>query len=244
MKAILFLLVTITLSPFYFFILMVLFIWRQSVGPEIVRFYSKIILLIFRVKIDKVKKNRTLKKGRKGFVIISNHSSFLDIFVLSALFGSVFVSKEEIKYYPIIGQIAWLIGVIFIDRELAKERLRVINTIANKYYGRIITVFPQGTTGRITDHLSFKRGIFKVLELNPDMTLLPVTLFYKKDSEIAWHNPQSFKENAMLVAAQKRISVKVVIHDPVTINDLKGKTAAEVCKIVEQTVLEPLHKNY
>jgi hypothetical protein len=92
--------------------------------------------------------------------------------------------------------------------------------------------------------LPFNRGIFKVTELNPDISLLPVTLHYKEDPEIAWHKPQSLKENAMRVCAQKRIHVKVVIHAPVTIEHYREKTASQICKLVEQTVLEPLQKEY
>jgi 1-acyl-sn-glycerol-3-phosphate acyltransferase len=130
-----------------------------------------------------------MKKMGKGILIISNHASFLDIFVLSALFGSVFVSKAEIKYYPVIGQIAWLMGVIFLNRDSSHERLRVIKTIMNTCSTRILVVFPQGTTSRLTERLSFNRGIFKVIELNPDISLLPITLHYKEDAEIAWNKP-------------------------------------------------------
>jgi hypothetical protein len=47
-------------------------------------------------------------------------------------------------------------------------------------------------------------------------------------------------ENAMRVSAQDRIQVKVIVHDPVSIDDYREKTSAEVCRMVEQIVLEPL----
>ena len=239
-----FLIVTLILGPFYFFILLTFYRWRQNIGPKLVQFYSKICLLIFRVEIEQLKNYQVFEKNKKGILIISNHVSFLDIFVLSALFGSVFVSKAEVKYYPIIGQIAWLMGVIFLDRNASKERLRVLNTIVNKCSDRILTVFPQGTTSRIAERTSFKRGIFKVVELNPEISFLPITLYYKDDAEIAWNRPQSFKENAIRVCAKKRIHVKVSIHNPVTIDDYMGKTTPQICAIVEKTVLEPLQKDY
>jgi len=242
LKTSLFLLVTLTIAPLYFLILLIFYRWRQSIGPKLVQFYSKICLFIFRVDIDKVQFCQVMGKKKKGFLIISNHASFLDIFVLSALFESGFVSKAEVKYYPIIGQIAWLTGVIFFDRGSSNERLRVLNTIVNNCSTRTIAVFPQGTTSGIAERLSFNRGIFKAVELNPDITILPVTLRYKEDAEIAWNKPQSFRENAVRVSAQKRIHVKVIIHDPVTIDYYREKTTSQVCKMVEQTVLEPLQE--
>jgi len=243
LKTTLFLIVTLMLAPFYFFILFVFFKWRHRVGPKLVQLYSKLCLVIFRVAIDR-ENSQIYEQREKGMLIISNHASFLDIFVLSASFGSVFVSKEEVKYYPIFGQIAWLMGVIFFDRTASHERLRVLNTITGKCSDRILVVFPQGTTSRITERLPFNRGIFKVTELNPDISLLPVTLHYKEDAEIAWHKPQSLNENAMRVCAQKRIHVKVIIHAPVTIEHYREKTASQICKRVEETVLEPLQKEY
>jgi 1-acyl-sn-glycerol-3-phosphate acyltransferase len=242
-KISIFLIVTLFLAPLYFFILLAFFPWRHRIGPQLVQRYSKLCLAIFRVAIDRANSQFYEQRG-KGMLIISNHASFLDIFVLSASFGSVFVSKEEVKYYPIFGQIAWLMGVIFFNRTASHERLRVLNTITSTCSDRILVVFPQGTTSRVTERLPFNRGIFKVTELNPDISLLPVTLHYKDDAEIAWHKPQSLKENAMRVCARKRIHVRVITHDAVTIEHYRDKTASQICKLVEQTVLEPLQKEY
>jgi 1-acyl-sn-glycerol-3-phosphate acyltransferase len=244
LKTALFLSVTFILAPLYFFILLVFFPWRHRIGPKLVQLYSKLCLIIFRVAIDAANGPQSYDNRKKGMLIISNHASFLDIFVLSALFGSVFVSKEEVKYYPIFGQIAWLMGVIFFNRTASHERLRVLNTITDKCSDRILVVFPQGTTSRITERLPFNRGIFKVTELNPDISLLPVTLHYKEDEEIAWNKPQSLKENAMRVCAQKRIHVKVIVHASVTIEHYREKNASQICKLVEETVLDPLQKKY
>lgn len=244
LKTFLFISLTLTLAPLYILILLVLYPWRQTIGPGLVRYYSIICLLIYRVKIDKVLHYKRFAKVKKGFLIISNHSSFLDIFVLSALFETVFVSKAEVKYYPIIGQIAWLMGVVFFDRRSPRERRRVLKTVAKNYEGRIISVFPQGTTGRITERLPFQRGIFRVIELNPEITLLPVTLHYKEDQLIAWHRPQSLIENAVTVCQQKTIHLTVVIHNPVTIEDYRDKTAAEICEMVEGSVLGPFQNEY
>jgi 1-acyl-sn-glycerol-3-phosphate acyltransferase len=238
-KAALFFIVTILLAPFYFLILFIFYRWRRNIGPILVQFYSKICLLIFRVTIEQTANSRFSDKI-KNILIISNHISWLDIFVLSALFRSLFVSKAEVRYYPIIGQVAWLSGVIFFDRSASKERLRVLNTIANGCSGRILTIFPQGTTSSNQERLSFNRGIFKVVELNPDILLLPVTLHYREDSEIAWNKPQSLRENAIRVCSRQAIHVKVFLHDPITIDDYQGKTAAQICKTAEQTVLTPL----
>jgi 1-acyl-sn-glycerol-3-phosphate acyltransferase len=239
-KISLFLIITFVLSPLYFLILLTFYRWRKRIGPQMVKLYSKIYLIIFRVHIEEVRNYEIFKKAKKGIIITSNHASFLDIFVLSSIFGSVFVSKAEVKYYPIVGQIAYLMGSVFLNRDSPKEKLKLIKTIANECSDRILVVFPQGTTSRVTEQLPFNRGIFKVIELNPEISIVPVTLHYREEAEIAWHKLQSFRENAMRVSALDKIHVTVIVHNPVCIDDYRGKTSAEVCRMVEQIVLEPL----
>jgi 1-acyl-sn-glycerol-3-phosphate acyltransferase len=149
-----------------------------------------------------------------------------------------------VKYYPIFGQIAWLMGVIFLNRKSSHEKLRVLNAIVNTCSNQILVVFPQGTTSRISERLAFQRGIFKTVELNPEISLLPVSLYYKEDTEIAWEKPQSLRENIKRVCSQKKIHVKVIIHDLIGIDDYQGKTASQICTLVEHTVLEPLQREY
>jgi 1-acyl-sn-glycerol-3-phosphate acyltransferase len=164
--------------------------------------------------------------------------------VLSALFGSVFVSKAEVRHYPVIGQIAWLMGVIFLRRDSSSERLRVLNRIAEICSNQILAVFPQGTTGGTRERLPFNRGIFKVVELNPGVSLLPVTLHYKDDAEIAWNKPQSLMTNAKKICAKKRIDVRVIIHEPFTADHFREKTAAQICQTVQDMVLDPLNEKF
>jgi 1-acyl-sn-glycerol-3-phosphate acyltransferase len=236
----LFIIVTLGLAPPYLFLLLFFYPIRHRIGPGLIRFYSKICLAIFGVRFDKARNCKAFRKKRKGVLIISNHASFLDIFVLSSLFGTVFVSKAEVRHYPIIGLIAALSGVVFFDRGSLKDRRRVLRKITNEYHGRTLTVFPQGTTGRITDRLPFQRGIFKVVELNPNISLLPVTLHYKKDAEIAWHKPQTFRENAMRIAARKSIHMSVTVHEPLTIEDCREMKTDQICRVVEEIVLGTL----
>jgi 1-acyl-sn-glycerol-3-phosphate acyltransferase len=234
--------VTIMLGPFYFLILLAGYRWRQRIGPELVRLYSRICLFIFRVRITQHTRPNASHTKQKGMLIISNHVSFLDIFVLSALFGSVFVSKAEVKRYPIVGQIAWLMGVVFLDRDSPKERVRLLKTIAYECGERPLVVFPQGTTSRITDRLPFNRGVFKVIELNPSLSLLPVTRRYEDDADIAWHPPQSLKEHTRKICAQYSIHVEVTVHNPVTIDHYRGRSPAQICSHIERTVLVPLRR--
>lgn len=239
-KTALFLLVTAALAPLYLTSLLLFFPWRRVLGGRLVSFYSKICLRIFQVHISPGTDLGAFRKISGKVLIISNHSSFLDIFILSALFATAFVSKDEVRGYPVIGQIAWLMGCIFLDRASSRERLRVMKAVAGRDSARVLTVFPQGTTGSVTQRLSFKRGIFKAVELNPDITVLPVTLRYRDDDRLAWVMPQSLLDHARVIGSAGCIRLEAIVHKPISYKGNPDARAARICKETEEAVLSPL----
>jgi 1-acyl-sn-glycerol-3-phosphate acyltransferase len=80
-------------------------------------------------------------------IIVSNHLSYLDIFLASAAVPCVFVSKKEVRSYPLIGQAAALTGTIFIDRERS-ARVQQIGAEMEETLraGVPVIFFPEGTT--------------------------------------------------------------------------------------------------
>ena len=50
-------------------------------------------------------------------LLVSNHLGYLDIFVLASLAPVVFVSKSEIKFWPVVGWLTQMGGTLFVDRE-------------------------------------------------------------------------------------------------------------------------------
>lgn len=235
-----FLSVTAALAPFYLGLLLLFFPWRKGLGGRLVGFYSKICLRIFGVQISHRVDLGGFRETRGKVLIISNHASFLDIFILSSLFATAFVSKAEVRRYPVIGQIAWLMGCIFLDRASSRERLRVMKAVAGRDSARILAVFPQGTTGSIKQRLPFQRGIFKAVELNPDITVLPVTLRYRDDDRMAWVMPQSLLEHARVIGSASGIRVEVIVHKPFSYGGNPGVSAARICKETEDALLRPL----
>lgn len=228
---------SLLLSPIFLLLLLVFFPWRIRVGPALLQYYAKIVLAIFRVHIEEIGKERHVSERENQKLVVANHVSSLDIFVLSSIFRSTFVSKIDVRYYPIVGWIAALMGTIFLDRDSPRARYALIKTIAKPRTDRIMVVFPQGTTSRIGERLPFFRGIFKVIELNPKIAILPVTLRYREEAEIVWQKPQSLVGNFLKVCAQKGIHVRVIHHRPIGIDDYEGKNSADVCKMVERMVL-------
>lgn len=82
-----------------------------------------------------------------GAMVVSNHVSWLDIYVIDAWRPTPFVSKSEIARWPVIGWLAASIGTVFIQRERRADAKRVVDQLSNVLRNDgLICLFPEGTT--------------------------------------------------------------------------------------------------
>jgi 1-acyl-sn-glycerol-3-phosphate acyltransferase len=89
----------------------------------------------------------TPRPGAK--LVVSNHVSWLDIAAIHAVIPEAhFVSKADVKQWPLIGRLVAGAGTLFIEREKKRDALRVVHQMAEALQaGDTVAVFPEGTTG-------------------------------------------------------------------------------------------------
>jgi 1-acyl-sn-glycerol-3-phosphate acyltransferase len=95
-------------------------------------------------------------------LLISNHLSYLDVLVLSSLTPAVFVSKHDVKFWPVFGQFAVLGGTVFVDRARRFQVGRTndeITTALNQ--GALVVLFPEGTSTNGQTLLPFKSSLLE-----------------------------------------------------------------------------------
>lgn len=81
------------------------------------------------------------------FVVAANHLTYLDIWVLGSLYPSIFVAKREISRWPVFGWVARNAGTLFVDRDAARDVLRVADLMREHLAAGIsLTIFPEGGT--------------------------------------------------------------------------------------------------
>lgn len=114
----------------------------------------------------------------RSYVIISNHQSQYDIFVLYGWLGIDFkwVMKIELRKIPFIGVSCERIGHIFIDRSDRNSAIRTINAAKEKIAGGTsVLFFPEGTRSRSGRLGMFKKGGFKIA-MDLGLPILPITI--------------------------------------------------------------------
>jgi 1-acyl-sn-glycerol-3-phosphate acyltransferase len=94
-----------------------------------------------------VQGQENLPEKRRGYMFISNHQSYVDILVLMDALDTVsFLSKDLIKYLPLIGQHAWAGGTIYFNRGDKVSRQRALDeTLKMCLESTAVVVFPEGT---------------------------------------------------------------------------------------------------
>ncbi len=89
-------------------------------------------------------------------LLVANHISWLDILVMHAACYCRFVSKADVKRWPLIGRLATAGGTIYLARESRRDALRVVHHMAESLKrGEVVAVFPEGTTSDGLELLPF-----------------------------------------------------------------------------------------
>ena len=95
-------------------------------------------------------------------LLVANHISWLDILVLHAARHCRFVSKSDVKHWPLIGILATGAGTLYIERASRSDAMRVVHRMAQALKdGDILAVFPEGTTGDGVGLLPFHANLIQ-----------------------------------------------------------------------------------
>ncbi|MDD5611700.1 MAG: lysophospholipid acyltransferase family protein [Gallionella sp.] len=113
-------------------------------------------------------------------MLVANHISWLDIFVLNAIYPARFIAKAEVRSWPLIGWLCQRSGTLFIERTLRKDAAAINLKIAGLLkQGQCVGLFPEGTTtdGKRVGH--FHSALFQPA-IDAGARICPVALHYQE----------------------------------------------------------------
>ena len=150
---------------------------RWEIISRLTRSLTFLLTRILNVKVTVVGDAGKLERG--GYVIISNHLSYLDGFVLGSIFSVVFVSKREVRKWPVIGLWTTLCGTIFINRQRKDQLPSLVAEITRKLRDEVnVLLFPEGRSTNGERMLPFQTAPLAAPLRNRSI-IVPVTLTYK-----------------------------------------------------------------
>jgi len=95
-------------------------------------------------------------------LLVSNHISWLDILVIHAARYCRFVSKSDVRDWPLVGALATGSGTLYIERSSRKDALRMVGDMADALKdGDVLAVFPEGTTSDGLSLLPFHANLIQ-----------------------------------------------------------------------------------
>lgn len=111
-------------------------------------------------------------------MIVANHVSWLDIFVINALHPSRFVAKAEIRAWPVLGWLAQQAGTVFIARGSRRDLRHIFKGLVDSLQlGERIAFFPEGTTAPLGSLLPFHANLFEAA-IDAKVAVQPYALRY------------------------------------------------------------------
>jgi 1-acyl-sn-glycerol-3-phosphate acyltransferase len=115
-------------------------------------------------------------------LLAANHISWLDILVIHAARYCRFVSKADVKHWPLIGTLATAAGTLYVARESRRDAMRVVHHMAGSLRtGDVLAVFPEGTTSNGVDLLPFHANLFQAA-ISAGAPVQPVALRFVDDA--------------------------------------------------------------
>lgn len=134
-------------------------------------------------------------------LMVSNHISWLDILVLNAAHPSRFVSKSDVKTWPLLGSLITGAGTLYIERESRRDAMRVVHHMAERLRADdVLTVFPEGTTGDGRTLLPFHANLLQAA-ITANAPVLPLALSFVDSIRSGLHDGPLFIGDTTLVAS-------------------------------------------
>ena len=128
--------------------------WRRRLK----RTWSRQLLVLLGIRVESAADLARVESG----LLVGNHISFIDIFVINALLPSAFVAKSDVAQWPLIGWLARHADTVFIERGSRKAahctRRQMVAALGA---GQRLAIFPEGTTTSGDRVLPFHAALFQ-----------------------------------------------------------------------------------
>jgi 1-acyl-sn-glycerol-3-phosphate acyltransferase len=235
---------TLALLPFQWIAVRMKWPMRRRIPT----FYHSLVCRILGVRI----KTLGRQANEKPLLIVANHTSWLDISVITAIAPVVFVAKREVATWPVFGLLAKLQRSVFVDRTRRHRTAEVNSEIARRLAdGDPVLLFGEGTSSDGNRVLAFRtaligsaRDAIAEAEHVKRVWIQPLSIAYTamlglplgRESRccVAWYGGMSLLPHLRQLVARGAIDVVVSWGDPVAYDASSDRKA--VARLLEDTV--------
>jgi 1-acyl-sn-glycerol-3-phosphate acyltransferase len=181
---------------------------------------------------------------RPGAVLlVANHISWLDILAINAVHGARFVSKADVRHWPVVGWMVACGGTLFIERERKRDAMRVVHQVAEALAaGEVVAVFPEGTTTDGCSLLPFHANLLQAA-IATKTPVQPIALRYSDQREAvspaaAYVGETTLAQSIVRVLCAERLHVKVQVLASMGTRHLDRRALAEQLRLQIASALD------
>lgn len=206
----------------------------------VIRNWALRVLSILRIEL--VVKGAVPRIGERGVLFVANHVSWVDIYVLDAVCPVRFVSKAEVRSWPIIGWLAVKVGTFFIERTRRHDTGRINRALHDALdRGDCIAVFPEGTTSNGSLLRPFHASLLQAA-VNSNARLWPAAIRYRNpDGGLniapAYADKMSFAQSLFRILAEPRVIAEVAYLEPLQV---ENRSRRELAALAERAIASAL----
>jgi 1-acyl-sn-glycerol-3-phosphate acyltransferase len=187
---------------------------------NLIRRWSDKLLRLLRIE---ARVDGALDVAPGNLLVVANHVSWLDIFVLNAQHPLRFVAKAELARWPLAGRLIRDAGTIFVARERRHDTKRVNRYAAQALSrGDVVAVFPEGTTTDGTTLLRFHASLLQPV-VDSHGRVQPVALRYldldDDPTTAAVYGDETFVASFWRICGEPGLRVDVRVADPIAARD-------------------------
>lgn len=157
------------LPPVTFFWLLRL----QKPRGKVAQIYLIVSLRILGLRVTTIGAPSNLRP----LMVVGNHASYLDVFIIGAQLPVSFTPKREVRSWPFIGWLCVLADCVFVERRPAHMEEARAEMAQRINEGRVLCLFPEGTTSNGKQLKPFKSGFLSLAEQH-ELPVQPVSIAY------------------------------------------------------------------
>ncbi|NKJ49738.1 1-acyl-sn-glycerol-3-phosphate acyltransferase [Burkholderia sp. SG-MS1] len=179
----------------------------------------------------------------RGALVVANHISWIDIYVINAWRPTPFVSKAEIRQWPVVGWLAQQLDTVFIQREKRSDAKRIMHELSDRLSaGELMCVFPEGTTSDGLALLPFHANMFQAA-VSAAAPVQPLCIMYedaqgRQSTAPAYIDDLSLADSLNLLLRGGPLTAHVYVGEPLAPGADRRALAAQAEAIIGETLRE------
>ncbi|MDE1939070.1 MAG: 1-acyl-sn-glycerol-3-phosphate acyltransferase [Alphaproteobacteria bacterium] len=218
--------------------------------------FHKLLCRLFDIRVTVIGK----PIQDRGVLMVANHTSYLDILILSATARVSFIGRRDVSTWPLFGTLTRLQETVYVDREKRARTGEARDIIRDRLHdGDALVLFPEGTSTDGNRVVAFKSALMGATEAEVGtdaagrpqyVPVQPVSISYvgihgmpmgREDRPLyAWYGDMELLPHLWEMLAAGPLDVVVEYHAPITVDGVGGRK--KISALAETTIRSGLRR--